>query len=40
MSVIIKTTNLTKMYGNQKSIDHLNMTVNQGEILRRIGSTV
>ncbi|MED0669986.1 ABC transporter ATP-binding protein [Aneurinibacillus aneurinilyticus] len=37
MSVIIKTTNLTKMYGNQKSVDHLNLTVNQGEIYGFLG---
>jgi bacitracin transport system ATP-binding protein len=37
MSVIIKTTNLTKIYGNQKSVDHVNMTVNQGEIYGFLG---
>lgn len=37
MSVVIKTTNLTKIYGNQISVDHLNMTVNQGEIYGFLG---
>ncbi|MDC2867886.1 ABC transporter ATP-binding protein [Bacillus sp. BP-3] len=37
MSVIIKTTNLTKIYGNQKSVDNLNINVNQGEIYGFIG---
>jgi bacitracin transport system ATP-binding protein len=37
MSVIIKTTNLTKIYGNQTSVDHLNMNVNQGEIYGFLG---
>ena len=37
MSVVIKTTNLTKFYGNQISVDHLNMTVNQGEIYGFLG---
>ncbi|MFD3449967.1 ABC transporter ATP-binding protein [Microbacteriaceae bacterium 4G12] len=37
MSAIIKTTNLTKIYGNQKSVDNLNITVNQGEIYGFIG---
>lgn len=37
MSVIIKTTNLTKVYGDQKSVDHLNMNVNQGEIYGFLG---
>lgn len=37
MSTIIKTTNLTKIYGKQKSVDHLNINVNQGEIYGFIG---
>ncbi|MFD2445351.1 ABC transporter ATP-binding protein [Bacillus sp. CGMCC 1.16607] len=37
MSAIIKTTNLTKIYGTQKSVDHLNITVNQGEIYGFLG---
>lgn len=37
MSAVIKTTNLTKIYGNQRSVDHLNMTVNQGEIYGFLG---
>ncbi|PGZ98308.1 bacitracin ABC transporter ATP-binding protein [Bacillus pseudomycoides] len=37
MSAIIKTTNLTKIYGNQKSVDNLNINVNQGEIYGFIG---
>ncbi|MBA4536792.1 ABC transporter ATP-binding protein [Bacillus aquiflavi] len=34
---VIKTTNLTKIYGKQKSVDGLNMTVNQGEIYGFLG---
>lgn len=37
MSTIIKTTDLTKVYGHQKSVDNLNMTVNQGEIYGFLG---
>lgn len=37
MSAVIKTTNLTKIYGNQKSVDNLNITVNQGDIYGFIG---
>ncbi|MEH7017206.1 ABC transporter ATP-binding protein [Bacillus sp. JJ63] len=37
MSAIIKTTNLTKIYGNQRSVDNLNINVNQGEIYGFIG---
>lgn len=37
MSAVIKTTNLTKVYGNQKSVDNLNMTVNQGKIYGFLG---
>ncbi|MDM5186752.1 ABC transporter ATP-binding protein [Bacillus sp. DX4.1] len=37
MSAIIKTTNLTKIYGSQKSVDNLNINVNQGEIYGFIG---
>ncbi|MGG2067472.1 ABC transporter ATP-binding protein [Bacillus sp. S14(2024)] len=37
MSTIIKTTNLTKIYGNQKSVDNFNINVNQGEIYGFIG---
>ncbi|MBM7588003.1 bacitracin transport system ATP-binding protein [Bacillus pakistanensis] len=37
MNEIIKTTNLTKIYGEQKSVDHLNMTVKQGEIYGFLG---
>lgn len=37
ISEIIKTTNLTKVYGQQKSVDHLNITVNQGEIYGFLG---
>lgn len=37
MSAIIKTTNLTKVYGNQISVDHLSMSVKQGEIYGFLG---
>ncbi|SFE14799.1 bacitracin transport system ATP-binding protein [Paenibacillus algorifonticola] len=37
MSVVIKTTDLTKIYGNQKSVDLMNMTVKQGEIYGFLG---
>lgn len=37
MSAIIKTTNLTKIYGDQKSVDNLNITVSQGEIYGFLG---
>ncbi|KEK21608.1 ABC transporter ATP-binding protein [Bacillus gaemokensis] len=37
MNAIIKTTNLTKIYGNQKSVDNLNINVNRGEIYGFIG---
>ena len=37
MNAIIKTTNLTKIYGKQKSVDNLNINVNQGEIYGFIG---
>jgi len=37
ISEIIKTTNLTKVYGRQKSVDQLNLTVNQGEIYGFLG---
>lgn len=37
MSEVIKTTNLTKIYGEQRSVDHLNITVNQGEIYGFLG---
>ncbi|MBP1996978.1 ABC transporter ATP-binding protein [Paenibacillus eucommiae] len=37
MSVVIKTTDLTKVYGNQKAVDHLSMTVKQGEIYGFLG---
>ncbi|AIQ12436.1 ABC transporter ATP-binding protein [Paenibacillus durus] len=37
MSVVIKTTNLTKVYGNQKSVNSLNMTVRQGDIYGFLG---
>lgn len=37
MSAIIKTTNLTKVYGNQTSVDHLSMSVKQGEIYGFLG---
>lgn len=37
MSVVIKTTDLTKIYGSQKSVDHVNMTVKQGEIYGFLG---
>src|SRR5699024_12837937 len=36
-SEIIKTRNLMKIYGEQKSVDHLNITVNQGEIYGFLG---
>src|SRR5699024_12007020 len=32
-----KTRNLMKIYGEQKSVDHLNITVNQGEIYGFLG---
>lgn len=37
MSAIIKTTNLTKIYGNQVSVDNLNITVKQGHIYGFLG---
>lgn len=37
INTIIKTTNLTKAYGKQKSVDNLNINVNQGEIYGFIG---
>ncbi|CAM4218710.1 bacitracin ABC transporter ATP-binding protein [Bacillus manliponensis] len=37
MNAIIKTTNLTKIYGDQKSVDDLNITVQQGEIYGFLG---
>ncbi|MEC1238053.1 ABC transporter ATP-binding protein, partial [Bacillus paralicheniformis] len=37
MSTIIKTTDLTKMYGPQKSVNHLNINVKQGDIYGFLG---
>lgn len=37
INTIIKTTNLTKVYGKQKSVDNLNINVQQGEIYGFIG---
>lgn len=37
MGPIIKTTNLTKTYGNQRSVDDVNITVNRGEIYGFLG---
>ncbi|MED4400354.1 ABC transporter ATP-binding protein [Metabacillus fastidiosus] len=37
MEEIIKTTNLTKIYGKQKSVDNLNITVHQGDIYGFLG---
>nr|BBH87424.1 bacitracin ABC transporter ATP-binding protein [Thermosporothrix sp. COM3] len=38
MSAVIKTTNLTKQYSNQQlAVDHLNLTVRQGEIYGFLG---
>lgn len=37
INTIIKTTNLTKVYGTQKSVDNLNINVQQGEIYGFIG---
>ncbi|MCI0768286.1 ABC transporter ATP-binding protein [Bacillus sp. TL12] len=37
INTIIQTTNLTKIYGKQKSVDNLNINVNQGEIYGFIG---
>lgn len=37
MEEIIKTKNLTKIYGNQKSVDNLSITVNKGEIYGFLG---
>ncbi|EMA6345206.1 ABC transporter ATP-binding protein [Bacillus cytotoxicus] len=37
IQTIIKTTNLTKVYGKQRSVDHLNINVNKGEIYGFIG---
>ncbi|PIK29237.1 bacitracin ABC transporter ATP-binding protein [Bacillus siamensis] len=37
MQEIIKTTNLTKVYGKQKSVDNLNITVNEGDIYGFLG---
>ncbi|MBJ8009256.1 ATP-binding cassette domain-containing protein [Bacillus cereus] len=37
VSTIIRTINLTKIYGNQKSVDNLNMNVHRGQIYGFIG---
>lgn len=37
MSVIIKTTNVTKAYGTQKAVDNLQMNVKQGQIYGFLG---
>ncbi|MDZ5471281.1 ABC transporter ATP-binding protein [Bacillus sp. 31A1R] len=37
MSVILKTTNLTKVYGNQTSVDQVNLNVKQGDIYGFLG---
>ncbi|PHE27516.1 bacitracin ABC transporter ATP-binding protein [Bacillus pseudomycoides] len=37
INTIIKTINLTKIYGKQKSVDNVNINVNQGEIYGFIG---
>ncbi|MDU0814356.1 ABC transporter ATP-binding protein [Bacillus siamensis] len=37
MQEIIKTTNLTKVYGKQKSVDNLSITVNEGDIYGFLG---
>ncbi|ASC51676.1 MULTISPECIES: ABC transporter ATP-binding protein [Staphylococcus] len=37
MNTVIKTTNLSKIYGEQKSVDQLSITVNQGEIYGFLG---
>ncbi|UFJ40335.1 ABC transporter ATP-binding protein [Brevibacillus humidisoli] len=37
MTTIIKTTNLTKMYGTQKAVDNLQMNVQQGQIYGFLG---
>ncbi|QTN96462.1 ABC transporter ATP-binding protein [Bacillus sp. LJBV19] len=37
MQEIIKTTNLSKVYGKQKSVDNLNITVNEGDIYGFLG---
>ncbi|MEK8127995.1 ABC transporter ATP-binding protein [Paenibacillus filicis] len=37
MSDMIKTTGLTKLYGTQKAVDQLNMTVKQGQIYGFLG---
>lgn len=37
MSVIIKTDNLTKIYGAQRAVDSLNMNVHKGEIYGFLG---
>ncbi|MGL5152470.1 MAG: ATP-binding cassette domain-containing protein [Clostridium sp.] len=36
-STILKTNNLTKVYGNQKAVDNINMTVKKGDIYGFIG---
>lgn len=37
MNVVIKTTNLTKIYGDQKAVDDLGLNVNQGQIYGFLG---
>src|SRR5699024_12484273 len=37
MNTVIKTTNLSKIYGEQKSVDQLSITVNKGEIYGFLG---
>ncbi|MGC5328490.1 ABC transporter ATP-binding protein [Brevibacillus sp. SYSU BS000544] len=37
MDVVIKTTNLTKVYGDQKAVDDLGLKVNQGQIYGFLG---
>ncbi|MCM3268687.1 ABC transporter ATP-binding protein [Paenibacillus elgii] len=37
MSAVIKTTQLTKMYGTQKAVDNLDMSVRQGQIYGFLG---
>lgn len=37
MATILKTTNLTKKYGNKLALDNLNLEVNEGEVLGVLG---
>ena len=40
MEVVLKTNNLTKVYGVRKVVDGVNMTIKKGEIYGFIGKMV